>query len=201
MNGMRLLTVLAAAGLMACPVLAGSTMAYAADVLQLYNFTGTLTQGVGGDTSVAGSFTIDYTKDTIPTFDITAPGDVFNSATMPPSSSLLIPFTGVSPAGNFISTNFTSAAGSGLELVFETSPPSRVLDFVTGVVVTGPMTITDSNYICNTMTCGLLTGVDFASGSATLVPVPLTVPEPPSLALLGTAFAGVAVLRRRKPNA
>jgi hypothetical protein len=130
MNSARLLTVLAAAGLMAGAVLVGSAVAYAADVTQPYNFTGTLTQGVAGDTSVTGSFTIDYTTDTIPTFDLIAPGDVFNSA-VPPAAGTLHPFTGISPAGNFIATDFTSAAGSGLESVFETSPPSRVLDFVT----------------------------------------------------------------------
>jgi hypothetical protein len=84
MNRVRLFTVLAAAGLMAYAVLAGSTTASAADVTQPYNFTGTLTSGLAGDTSVTGSFTIDFTKQTIPTFDLTAPGTVFNSSAVPP---------------------------------------------------------------------------------------------------------------------
>ena len=104
MNSARLLTVLTAAGLMACAVLVGSTMA-SADVLQPYNFTGTLTQGLPDDTSVTGSFTIDFTHQTVPTFDLTAPGDVFNSA-VPPAFGLLDSFTGISPAGNFIETSF-----------------------------------------------------------------------------------------------
>jgi hypothetical protein len=194
MNSVRLLIALAAVGLTASAALVGSTMAYA-DVLQPYNFTGMLTSGLAGDTSVTGSFTLDFTNQTVPTFDITAPGDVFNSA-VPPSFGVLTPFTGF-PAGNFIATDFTSAAGSPLELVFETSPPSRVLDFVTGFVPTGPSTGTQSTYICATPTCSGIPDFFFASGSATLA----TVPEPATWLLLSSALLGFGVVRRRNRHA
>jgi hypothetical protein len=72
---------------------------------------------------------------------------------------------------------------------------------MTEPVSVSPSGFIQSTYICGTMTCTHnfpgFPGALFTSGSATLV----NVPEPTSLALLGTGIAGLAVLRRRKTNA
>jgi hypothetical protein len=92
-------------GLAALLVSAAASGARAAT--EEFKFKGTLTDAILGDTSVSGQFGFDFTTDTVTSFKLTAPGNIFDSS--------------VSNEGNSASaTPFTSSGTNYLDIVFNT---------------------------------------------------------------------------------
>jgi hypothetical protein len=162
-----------------------------ADIDQTFNFSGVLTQPVGGN--VTGQFTIDFTTGSVAAFDFSTPKGAIS-----PGSASITEFQGVNPDVTFTALGFSSSSnGLALGLLFE-SPLSA---FSASSFYTDPVTVSDgvsvSAFVClDEATCSGVPASIFSSGSVT--PAPSAVPEPRSaLLLIGVLLFTACVIRRK----
>ena len=99
-----------------------------ADVIQNYDFSGTLTNAINGSTSVTATFSLDFTTQAVTAFDFTTP-----VGTIGPSDffSDLLSLTATTPNADIVELAFTDKGGAGsnlLWLVFETNLASFSTD-------------------------------------------------------------------------
>jgi hypothetical protein len=166
-----------------------------ADVIQSYNFSGTLATAIGGNTSVTGQFTLDFTTSAISAFQFSTPAGTINATN---EVAFAGNFFATSPSATFTILAFVYADSGlpALTLIFE----SPLAAFSGNTFYTqGIMSSTGSNEAgvsCRPdQLCSPLAST-FASGSASPSPV---VPEPDTAALLlfGSAAIIAPALKRK----
>ena len=183
-------------------MVAMSTLAAAAgraDMLESFNFTGTLATPDMGDSTVTGSFTLDTSgAGSVTAFDFSTPiGTISQSAGWASSVTEYLP--AISPPADIVEIFFKGEGG--MALLFETSlAPFSGSTFYTGQVQLSPMASYVSSIACNIGPeggCGLY-GSLFTSGSAT--PVSTAAPEPRLSFLLGAVLLGFAAVLGHRPR-
>ena len=177
-------------GVLASALLGVLPHAASADVLQPYAFQGTLGQSVSGSSSVTGQFVWDATTLSVPSFQFTAPTVTFDSTIL--NVVGVLPFTGTSPAGNFVQIEFFALSGQ-LTLNFEITP--TMLVFEPGSIDTAGGPVAASSFACQTAQCFadlIFTPIGFTSGAVT------PIPEPTPLALIGGGLAILGAIRIRR---
>lgn len=189
----------------ACLFLAGAQVARA-DLVENYDFSGTLANEIGGSTSLTGTFTVDFTTSSITQFFFASPtGTIDQTNTL---GGLAVYTPAMAPNADFVQVVFedktTGGSESDLSLLFETNLAS--FENGTSALYTGPTVenfsggATGSFVSCNPL--GLNSCVPgesgFASGAASLAGSAIGAPEPSSFALVGAALAALAVARRRR---
>jgi hypothetical protein len=176
-----------------------STAAARADVTADYSFTGTFSKS--GISPITGTFTVDFTNATIPTFSFASPFGTIDATYYAPSLSTII---ATDPAGQpFVRLSFVSSFNDLLILQFATSLSAFETDastpLYTPLVQGGGGGGSTSDLFCNgSADCSnILNGSFFADGTATLLNPSTGVPEPATFAILGTALVGLALALRK----
>jgi PEP-CTERM motif len=166
--------------------------ARAADVINAYNFSGTLANPINGGTSVTGHFTLDQTSGALSAYSFDTPFGVINSY------GLVVTYSpAVSPATDFVVITLNPNAFESLNLWFQTDLAS----FSGSSFYTGPVHIVGgtgaSGLDCfDPASCGRLIGNSgFASGAATIA---AAVPEPATWAMMLAGFFGLGGMIRAR---
>jgi hypothetical protein len=194
---MRKIARIAAAAALATSI---TSAVCASDLVDTYDFVGTLTSSIDGDSSVTGQFSYDWTTNRFGQFTMNIPGLTFASSsgigghvTIYPSSGLGDPFT---------TLTFTTVLGDpSVTLLFDGDGPQGLAG---GDIYPGPIELysgtgeTTATSEAQCVACPVPYQLGFSSGVATLA----SVPEPAEWALMLTGLAGLgAALRSRRRSA
>lgn len=169
-----------------------------ADVIETFDFSGTLSNAIGGSSSVTGQFTVDETSSKITAFDFSIPGGTVTAPDWSPSATN---FVATSPSGTFAVFVFVTNNLSTLGLVFD----GPVASFGGGPLYTGRIAAgggsSGAGLGCFPPDACTMGVSGFSSGTATLVTNVSNVPEPTTLSLFGAALIGLGAGRLGKRNA
>jgi hypothetical protein len=170
-----------------------------ADVVNKYDFSGTLSHPYFGTSTVTGSFTLDQTNATIPSYSIQAPQFLYTPKN---SFANVFEFTpAYSPKEDFVELSFSPGPDAFVALYFQTdlstfSGDSFYTQEFSPTSITQGQSATSSFDINNPL--GFHIGSTFSSGAATFVGT--ATPEPSTWLMMLVGFVGIGFVARRRPN-
>lgn len=175
--------------------------AHAADLVQTYDFSGTLAKPLAGNDQVTGSFTLDLTKSTIGAFDFSTP-----FGTLDGDGGLWVALHPAGSSNTLADLTFIGGSGSlaGLDLLF-------FEPFVDGESLTDSIETSKRPpvFLSSLGACGSFTGgcggrdlflQPFSGGVLSLASVASAVPEPAAWISMILGLFGLGWMLRKRPH-